>query len=175
MAFRRVVNRSHISLQDVQEGFFRVSEAIELLAGPDRVQVVFVAFFEEFVDLLLLMHQFVQEEMVLREREEETVPAREEVALRAVQGRVHRHEVPELVVHHEGPRDEVVDVVLFREHGAAGEDVADFVQIKDALPEFADVAQFAHLFVHRGQFVDQAEDFGVVVLEPFDFFVLDPS
>ena len=112
MAFRRVVNRSHVFLQDVQEGSFRVSEAIELLAGPDRVQVILIAFFEEFVDLLMVMHQFVQEELVLREREEETVPARKEVALRAVQGGIHRHEVPEFIVHYEGPRDEVVDIVL---------------------------------------------------------------
>ena len=98
---------------------------VQFLACPDGMQVVSPALFIQAVDPWSVVNQPVQKELILGKAPEERIPLRQAVALGGVQGRVHWHQIPELVIHNKGPGYKVVNVILLQLHWLVAENISD--------------------------------------------------
>ena len=87
------------------------------------MQVVPPALFVQTVDPRFFVNKPVKKELILGKTPEERIPLRQAVALGGIQGRVHRHQIPELIIHDKGPGNKVVNVILIQLYWLVSENV----------------------------------------------------
>ena len=130
----RIIHRPHISLQYPIKLFPGISLPVQFLTGPDRVQIIPVAHLIQLPYSRLLLYQFIHDILIRRKFPEEDIPPRKPVALYSIQGRIHRHQIPKLVIHDKRPGNKMVHLIVFLLHGLFPKDIYDLRDIQNPVP-----------------------------------------
>ena len=107
-----IIYRSHVFTQDCVKGFFRIPGPVQFLPRPYGMQIVPPARLIQFVDPFFSMDQLVKHILIIRKTLKERIPLRQPVALGGIQRRIHRHQVPQLIIHHKRPGDKMIDIIF---------------------------------------------------------------
>lgn len=122
-----------------------------------------------------LVDQIVHSMLVLCEYRKERIPFGKLVTLRRIQRRIHWHQIPKLIIHDKRPWNKMINIILLCDKRLTRKDIAYFSYFQNAFPKFTYVIQLSHLLIHRSKHVDQARNLRIIILQPFHFFVLNPS
>ena len=164
-------------LQNDSELLLAVAFHIQRLSRPNRIQIIPAALFKLLSHQLIRKNHLIQKILIVCQRAKISIPLRQLVALAGIQARVHRRQVPQLIISDVRPGNEMIQIELLPGQQAARVDIPDrsVADLRHRFPQLTVIVQLPGAGLMLCQLVNNAGHPRVAILQKTHLLQLDPA